>query len=63
MLDDPFVESRSDVEETVTVVKNTTNCEICDVAAYKGIKMDLAAFKKKAEIKRLALSEQTWNST
>jgi len=30
--DDPFVESQSDVEETVTVVKKTTTCEICGVA-------------------------------
>ncbi len=58
--DDPFVESQSDVEfqsdveETVTVVKKTTTCEICGVA-FKGIKIHLAACKKKAEIKRLAL--------
>jgi hypothetical protein len=63
--DDPFVESQSDVEETVTVVKKTTTCEICGVA-FKGIKIHLAACKKKAEIKRLALlalSEQAENST
>ena len=41
--DDPFV------EETVTVVKKTTTCEICGVA-FKGIKIHLAACKKKAEI-------------
>ena len=29
--DDPFFESKSDVKETVTVVKNTTTCEICGV--------------------------------
>jgi len=60
--DDPFVESQSDVEETDTVVKKTTTCEICAVA-FKGIKIHLAAYKKKAEIKRLALSEQAENST
>ena len=60
-----FVESQSDAEETVTVVKNTTYCEICGVA-YKGIKIHLAACKKKVEIKKLALlalSEQAEIST
>jgi hypothetical protein len=59
------VESQSDVEETVTVVKKTTTCEICGVA-FKGIKIHLAACKKKTEIKRialLALFEQAENST
>jgi hypothetical protein len=63
--DDLFVESQSDVEETATVVKKTTTCEICGVA-FKGIKIHLAACKKKAEVKRLvllALSEQAENST
>ena len=63
--DDLFVESQSDVEETVTVVKKTTTCEICGVA-FKGIKIHSAACKKKAEVKRLvllALSEQAENST
>jgi len=32
------LKSQSDVEETVTVVKKTTTCEICGVA-FKGIKM------------------------
>jgi len=45
--------------------KKTTTCEICGVA-FKGIKIHLAACKKKAEIKRLALlalSKQAENST
>jgi len=45
---------QSDVEETVTVVKKTTVCEICGLV-FKVIKIHLAACKKKAEIKRLAL--------
>jgi len=43
----------------------TTTYEICGVA-FKSIKIHLAACKKKAEIKRLAilaLSEQAENST
>jgi hypothetical protein len=60
--DDHFVEYQSDIEETVTVVKKSTNCEIYGLT-YKGIKIHLAACRKKADIKRLALSKQAENST